>query len=164
MRARPPAHGTAHDLAPRRNLDSFGYSIFRKLSQKNLFHIPIFRKLAPRGRGCAKNPAKRFRERELQRKLDITRRKTEVAEGVWSAKNREMTCSWDGGTCTHGANMGPTWTFSAEDQTDYYVKGFTDPSKCPTHRKEVRGLKSKARRRSRSRSEESRARSRSNSR
>jgi hypothetical protein len=117
-------------------------------------------------RDMSKNAAMRYadREHELHRKRDITHRKTEVAEGVWSAENREMTCSWDGGTCTHGPNKGPTWTFSAEDQTDYYVKGFTDPSKCPTHRKEVRGLKSKARRRSRSRSEESRARSRSNSR
>jgi hypothetical protein len=117
-------------------------------------------------RDMSKNAAMRYadREQEQQRKRDMTHRKTEVAEGVWSAENREMTCSWDGGTCTHGPNKGPTWTFSAEDQTDYYVKGFTDPSKCPTHRKEVRGLKSKARRRSRSRSEESRARSRSNSR
>jgi len=104
------------------------------------------------------------REQEQQRKRDIIRRRAEVAEGVWSAENREMARSWDGGTCTHGANKGPTWTFSAEDQTDYYVKGFTDTPKCPTHRKEVRGLKPKARRRSRSRSEESRARSRSNSR
>ena len=53
-------------------------------------------------RDMPKNAAMRHadREQELQRKRDITRRKTEVAEGVWSAENREMTCSWDGGTCT----------------------------------------------------------------
>jgi predicted O-linked N-acetylglucosamine transferase (SPINDLY family) len=57
-------------------------------------------------RDMSKNAAMRYadREQELQRKCDITHRKTEVAEGVWSAENREMTCSWNGGTCTHGPN------------------------------------------------------------
>jgi hypothetical protein len=57
-------------------------------------------------RDMSKNAAMRQAdlEQELQRKRDITRRKNEVAEGVWSAENREMTCSWDGGTCTHSCN------------------------------------------------------------
>ena len=80
------------------------------------------------------------REQEKQRKINMTSRWAEVSEGVWPATSREMTCSWNGGTCTHGANKGPTWTFSAEDQNGYYVKEFTDPTKCPSLRKEMRDL------------------------